>query len=217
MFIYPDKAAFNRVVPKAKLYANAKPTKSVKEKFVSQVSEIIWKYKLSPETTNLPAREGYTEIQVFEIILKEPDLGTEVLSVIDKAIPYPIVFRLRHEDLVKGVAAYKRPAADGSGTWVIEEYFESEWTNAATPAKPLPVALHMKSLYEQIIFTFIDLPPRDGEALASLVERIRQIRRYRRDLRVLEAKMAGEKQFNRKVELKAQVREINNQITALTE
>jgi hypothetical protein len=215
MFTYPPKAAFNRVVPKTKLYANAKPTKAVKDKFVSQISEIIWKYKLSPETTNLSARDGYTEIQVFEIILKEPELGTDVLTVIDKAIPYPIIFLLCHADHVKTVAAYKRPAADGSGAWVLEEYFESDWTDAETGI-PLPVALDMKSLYEQMIFTLIDQPPRNGETLESLVERVRQVRRLRRELRAVEAKMSSEKHFNRKVELKAHVREINKQISALT-
>lgn len=188
----------------------------MKEKFVSQISEIVWKYKLSPETTNLAARDGFTEIQVFEIILKEPELGADVLSVIDKAIPYPIIFQLRHEERRKTVAAYKRPAADGSGSWVIEEYFETGWRDGEGQAAPLPVALDMKSLYEQMIKTFIGLPSRNGEGLELLVERVRTIRKYQRELLILELKLNREKQFNRKVELNAQVRDINNRITALT-
>lgn len=217
MFSFPPKAAINRVVPKTKLYANTKPIKSIKDKFVSQIAEIIWRFKLSPETTNLAARDGYTEIQIFEIILKEQELSTELLAVIDKAIPYPIIFHLRYDGWEKSVAAYKRPAADSSGAWVIEEYFATEWTEVATLAKPLPVALDMKSLYEQMIIAFIAIPPRNGEALGALVGRVRMIRKCRRELRVLEAKLDSEKQFNRKVELKAQVRSINSQITALTE
>lgn len=216
MFIYPEKAAFNRVLPKTKIYANAKPSKSIKEKFVSQISEIVWKYKLSPETTNLSARDSFTEIQIFEIDLKEPELSTDVLAVIDKAIPYPIFFQLRYDDQVKGIAAFKRPAEDGSGTWVIEEYFETGWTDATIPATPLPVALDLKALYEQMLLSYIDLPPCNGESLASLVERIRQIRKYRRKLKALEAKMNSEKQFNRKVELNAKVRSLQSQLTALT-
>ncbi len=212
MFAYPAKAAINRPVPKTKLYANAKPTKAVKDKFVAQIGEIVWKYKLSPETINLAARDGFTEIEVFEIILKEPELVTEVLSVIDKAIPYPIIFQLRHDRRVKSVAAYKRPAQDGTGAWVIEEYFETGWTDIDTPAAPLPVALDIKSLYEQMIFALIDLPPRNGEALESVVERVRQSRKYRRELRALEGKMNGEKQFNRKVEMKRQIREIEQRL-----
>ena len=207
VYIYPIKAAFNRVLPKAKIYANAKPSKSIKGKFVSQISEIVWKYKLSPDTTNLPSRDGFNEIQIFEIILKEPDLAPEVLYVIDKVIPYPIFFQLQYEEQVKGVAAFKRPAADSSGKWVIEEYFETDWADAATPAMPLPVALDLKALYEQMLFAYINLPPRNGETLESMVERVRLIRKYRRELQTLEVKMKSEKQFNRKVELNAQVRE----------
>ena len=207
MLIYPAKAAFNRVLPKAKIYANAKPSKSIKEKFVSQIGEIVWKYKLSSDTTNLPSRDGFTEIQIFEIILKEPDIAPEVLYVIDKVIPYPILFRLRYEEQVKGVAAFKRPAADGSSKWVIEEYFETDWADATILAMPLPMALDLKTLYEQMLFAYINLPPRNGETLESLVERVRLIRKYRRELQTLVAKMRSEKQFNRKVELNAQVRE----------
>jgi hypothetical protein len=216
VFIYPAKAAFNRILPKAKIYANGKPSKSIKDKFVSQISEIVWKYKLSPDTTNLAARDGFTEIQIFEIILKDPELGTEVLSVIDKAIPYPIFFRLRYEERVKGVASFKRPAADGSGKWLIEEYFETEWSDVTAPTTPLPVALDLKALYEQMLFAYIDLPPRGGESMESLVERVRLIRKYRRELRALKARMNSEKQFNRKVELNAKVRSLESQLDTLT-
>ena len=217
MFIYPAKAEFNRVVPKVKIYTNAKPSKAVKAKFVSQISEIVWKYKLSPETTNLAVRDGFTEIQVFEITLKEPELDSEVLMAIDKAIPYPILYRLLYGGWVKRVAAYKRPAADSSGKWLTETYFETDWTDDVVSAKPLPVALDMKALYEQMLFAYIDQPPRAGESLDVLVERVRLIRKCRRDLRALKANMNSEKQFNRKVELNTQVRGLNAQLTVLTD
>ena len=203
------------MLPKSKIYAHTKPTKAIKDKFVAQISEIVWKYKLSPDTTNLAAREGYAEIQIFEIDLKEPELGTDVLTVIDKAIPYPIFFQLHYDGKIKGVAAFKRPAEDGSGGWIIEDYFETSWREATTPATPLPVALDLKSLYEQMLLAYIDLLPSSGEALASLVERVRQIRKYRRELKALEVKLNSEKQFNRKVEINAKVRSLQAQLTAL--
>ena len=82
MFSYPSKAKFNRVLPKVKIYTNSKPSKKVKALFVSQVEEIVWKYKLSRDTINLAPRDKFTEIQVFDIILREPELTPEVLSVI---------------------------------------------------------------------------------------------------------------------------------------
>ena len=215
MFIYPAKAAFNRPLPKAKIYANARVPKSVKEKFVRQISEIVWKYKLSPDTTNLPARDGFTEIQIFEITLREPEVGNDVLTVIDKAIPYPIFFLLRYKEQVKGIAAYKRPAADGSGKWLFDEYFETDWSDVATSAAPLPVALDLKGLYEQMFMAYIDLQPRTGETLDSLVERVRLIRKYQREQKALQAKMNSERHFNRKVELNAIMRNLESQLATL--
>lgn len=216
IFIYPSQALYNRPVPKTKIYAHARPRKSVKEKFVAQVGEIIWKYKLSPQTTNLTARDGYSEIQVFEIALRQQELGNDVLTAIDRAIPYPIIFHLVYDKRVKSVAAYKRPAQDGTDGWVLEDYFETDWLAADAPALPLPVALDIKLLYEQMMKAYIDLPIRSGESMAALVERVRLMKQYQRELRALEAKMNSEKQFNRKVDLNAHIRELNHQITVLT-
>jgi hypothetical protein len=120
------------------------------------------------------------------------------------------------EGRVKRVAAYKRPAADSSGKWLTETYFETDWMDDVVPAMPLPVALDLKALYEQMLFAYIDLPPRSGENLDVLVERVRMIRKCRRDLRALKAKMNSEKQFNRKVALNTQVREIQERLRSLT-
>ena len=215
MFNFPSKAKFNRVLPKVKIYTNAKPSKKVKALFVSQVEEIVWKYKLSRDTINLAPRNRFTEIQVFEIILREPELTPEVLSVIDKAIPYPIFYRLRYEELTKHVAAYKRLAADSSGKWLIEAYFETGWTDAGIPTIPLPVALDIKSLYEQMLMAYIDLPPRAGETLDALVKRVGLIRKHQCELRALEAKMNKEKQFNRKVELNSKIRTTQERLQEL--
>jgi len=203
------------VLPKVKIYTNAKPGKKVKALFVSQVEEIVWKYKLSRDTINLANRDGFTEIQIFEIILREPELAPEVLSVIDKAIPYPILYRLRYRERIRHVAAYKRPAADSSGKWLTEAYFETGWTDTGAQALPLPVALDIKSLYEQMLMAYIDLPPRSGETLDALVKRVGLIRKHHRELSTLEAKMNKEKQFNRKVELNAQLRIMKSRLEEL--
>ena len=65
MFVSPPKALFNRPLPKSKIYAFAKPTRAIKDRFVTGIQDIVWKYKLAPETVNLPARHSIQEIQVF--------------------------------------------------------------------------------------------------------------------------------------------------------
>lgn len=67
MFVYPPQAALNRTLPKSKIYGHAKPGLGIRERFVAQVSDIVWKYKLAPETLNLPGRAAVAEIQVSRL------------------------------------------------------------------------------------------------------------------------------------------------------
>ena len=89
---FPEKALVNRNIPKTKFYEHASITRAVKDTFVSQIQQITWAYKLSPETINLAAVKSLFEIQVFNIQLKTPEFNEGVLLSIDKAIPHPILY-----------------------------------------------------------------------------------------------------------------------------
>lgn len=215
MFAYPKQAEFNRPVPKTRIYAHVRPSKRVKELFVAQVGEILWKYKLAPETVNLPPRKGINEIQVFEIALRTPQLDPAVLQAIDKAIPFPLVFQLVHEGQIRFAAAYKRPSEADASKWVIEASFQTEPQPLDAERPPLPVALDLAGLYEQIVRRHIPLPSRPGETLGEQVARYNALAAKQRAQRQLEARLAQEKQFNRKVELNAQLRDLNTELALL--
>lgn len=215
MFAYPKQAEVNRLVPKTKIYAHAKPSKRVKELFVAEVGEILWKYKLSSETTNLPARHGITEIEVFEIALRTPELNEAVMQAIDRAIPFPLLFQFTHDDHMRFAASYKRPSEADSSKWVIEASFQTEPQPLAAERPPLPIALDLAGLYEQIVRRHIPLPPRAGESLADHVARFQAIETKRRERQQLEARLEREKQFNRKVELNAALRSVSHELETL--
>ncbi len=88
MFAYPPQAELNRSLPKSKPYANGRPSRALRDRFTSQIGEVVWKYKLSPETVNLPARQGIHEIQVFSIDLKTGALAPDLLRTIDRSHLY---------------------------------------------------------------------------------------------------------------------------------
>lgn len=215
MFAYPKQAEFNRPVPKTKIYAHTRPSKRLKELFVAQVGEILWKYKLSPETINLPPRNGINEIQVFELALRTPQLDPAVLQAIDRAIPFPLVFQLTYEGQVRFAASYKRPSEADASKWVIEASFLTEPQPLDAERSPLPVALDLAGLYEQIVRRHIPLTPRAGETLGEQVARYNALLAKQRAQRQLEARLALEKQFNRKVELNAQLRTLNTELALL--
>lgn len=219
MFAYPKQSEFNRTVPKTKIYAYAKPSRAIRDRFVAQVSEIVWRYKLSPETVDLPAKAAAQEIQIFQLALKSSEISEDILSTLDKAIPSLLFFELTFEHRVKFAAAYKRQdkrqsekqSEADSHKHVVEAYFESPWQDLSSPRPPLPLALDLASLYEQMLQRHMlsspmALVPRPGEALPALADRASKIRAKEKECRLLEARIHKEIQFNRKVEWNTQLR-----------
>ncbi|MGF1450466.1 MAG: DUF4391 domain-containing protein, partial [Opitutales bacterium] len=78
MFAYPRQAEVDRVLPKTKIYAHAKAGKVLQRRFVEQVERVVWRYKLSPETTNLTAPKSVPQVQVFPIHIKTDDVHQDV-------------------------------------------------------------------------------------------------------------------------------------------
>ena len=208
LFDYPKKAAFGRVLPKSKIYEHARPTSAIKELFVRQVEQISWQYKLAPETINIKGTVAVPEIQVFSIALRDDELKTEVLRCIDQVIPFPILFELKHDGKVKPTAAFKRPSEADATKWVVSEYFDGDWTLGDTSRTPLPVVFDLEALYGHLLAPLMPYPARPSEGLQARVERMERIRTKQRELERCEARLRKEKQFNRKVAINAELREI---------
>jgi hypothetical protein len=215
MFTYPKQAEFNRVIPKTKIYAHAKPSKRVRELFVAQVEEILWKYKLAPETINLPARDAILEIEVLVITLKRPDLDEAVLWAIDKAIPFPLIFQLMYANQIRFAASYKRPSEADASKWVIEATFQTDARPVTAERPPMPVALDLAGLYEKLVRSHIPLMPRASESIAAQVARFSELAAKKKAYQHLAERLAREKQFNRKVELNRQLRALTEELAVL--
>ena len=90
----PASTEFKRRIPKQTFYAKLTLAPEVKRAFAEQINTIIWSNKISPETINLAPSETVQEIQVFTIRLNQASLDARILPLIDKQIPYHIVFVL---------------------------------------------------------------------------------------------------------------------------
>jgi hypothetical protein len=220
LFAYPKQAEFDRTLPKNKIYEHSGANTRLKDLFVEQVEKIVWRYKLAPETINLAAKPGVPEIQVFAIQLKMSELHRDVLRCIDGAVQFPIIFELTHgqgaEARSQVAAAYKRPSETDPASWVCSDYFESAWTPATTARAPLPLALDLAGLYDQLLLALIPLGKRESEPLAALVKRAELAAAKRHEIQRVQARLAKEKQFNRKVGLNAQLRELKTELESLT-
>ena len=212
---YPAQAAYGRTLPKNKLYAHSHASTRLKNLFVQQVEQIVWQFKLAPETINLPARPAVPEIQVFGIQLKTPELSFDVLRAIDQAVQFPIIFELAHAGRSQVVACHKRPSEADASRWVLSDYFASGWLADPAERGAMPVALHLGGLYEQLLRALLPLPARPRETLSEHVARLATLAAKLREADKTAAKLEKERQFNRKVAINADLRRLQTELEAL--
>ncbi len=215
LFHYPQQAIFGKVLPKNKIYEFAKPSKLVKELFIKQVEQIVWEYKLSPETINTPSGEGVQEIQILKIQLRVPDVNKKIFQVIDQAIPSHIFYEIAVANELKLIAAYKRPSDADTSKWVTGTYFESDWVSSSAEKRSLPISLNMGSLYAQMLREIMPSCARPLESLRAQVDRLELLQLRKAELDRLKQRLTKENQFNRKIEINSRIREAQRSINEL--
>ena len=203
----------DRVVAKQRILAHVRATTKLRERLRDEVDQINWHAKLAHSTLNLAGTEEVPELQVFVMTLKGEDLHLDVLRAIDRAIPFPILFELHGTYGIRVTAAYKRPSQADSSKWVLDDhYVSSHWLPAETPRQTLPTAIDLKQLYQQLLRSLLPSPAFQGEALPDQLERLRALEVLKKDAATLEKRLRNEKQFNRKVEINAELRSIREKI-----
>lgn len=217
LYRWPATARFGRVVPKTKFYEHATISATVREKVVSDVQRITWAYKLADETIHLRGDDAVPEIQVFTIDAKEDDVSGDVLTAIDKAIPFPIIFEINRGSgehaCTRMVAAHKRL---GGTTPRLSAYLTTAWQPADAPRAPLPPALSLAGLYAGLLMSVLPITTRPGEDVSEAMGRMDQARKLEREIANLEKRLRSEPQLNRKVELRRLLRARTAALAALT-
>ncbi|MGB5157166.1 DUF4391 domain-containing protein [Desulfobacterium sp. N47] len=133
-------------------------------------------------------------------------------SAIDKAIPSPILFILCYDNKSRYVAAYKRQSEADKHKWVVSSYFETQWMPDKARRVPLPVVLDLRALYHSILKAIIPLSARQNEKFSDFINRAEKLKMKEREAAKVEARLIKEKQFNRKVEINAELRYIRSEI-----
>jgi hypothetical protein len=222
LFNYPINAKVGRKIPKNKIYeqitTNNKLNVKLKNKFVNQIEKIIWQYKLATNTLNLNATAKVLEVQIFDIFLKNEELDEELLRVIDKAISHPIIFQIHKNNKIKIKSAYKIASELSNNKPVIKAYLESDWLDKNTPKQPLPQALDLEKLFNQILKSLMPIEVINNKTLKNTDERIEvinQINTLQKQLDKLHLKYDKEKQRNRQFDINQQITIIQKQIQNL--
>ena len=205
----PKSTEFNKRIPKQKFYEHLSVTPAIKSAFTEQIKIIYWRNKLAATTLNLSPGEHVTEIEVLELRLTSPALDENVLRLIDREIPYHILFLLEYDGKYQAAMGYKEAAGSGKAAFKVDRYYRTEWCTE----EELPLHLEgltIDAVYENFIRQIAGEQLVGGEntTLKESVEQQKQRERIEKQITAREAKMKKEKQLNRKMELKAEIKKL---------
>ena len=205
----PKSTEFNKRIPKQKFYENLSVTPAMKTAFTEQIKIIYWRNKLAATTLNLAPGKLVTEIEVFEIRLTSPDLDEDILRLIDREIPYHILFLLEYDRKYQAAMGYKETASSGKAAFKVERYYRTEWLTEEELSLHLE-GLTIDAVYENFIRQIAggQLTRSENTTLKESVEQQKQREQIEKQIAALETKMKKEKQLNRKMELKAEIKKL---------
>ena len=222
MINLPSSTFVGKVVPKEKFYSKCAVNTATKNLFVKYVEQIVWQNKLTAQT--MAAEKGLlvNEIDVFEVKMKSFDCPRKLFEFIDQNLHHHNIFVLTYDDKAKLFVNFKEKEKDET----FLESFESPWQPADEPAFNLSGS-NMDEIYESIVrsadssnavasLSSLSLPKGDAKqfkpSLKDYIIQNKQNAKIQAQIEKLEKRLANEKQFNRQVEIRAEIRKLEKEI-----
>ncbi len=203
----PKEAFVNKFIAKTKFYERATLSSRLQKEFVNKIQKITWKYKLAESTIGISKTEAVTEIQVFEIELKEQLIPKNVLKIIDKSIPYQILYRFVYDgNLAYGITLKENNSVENYyfSDWNVDIYFDF-------------TGIDLEKVYQKLVKAFIRDEAQNKGSFSQIIDVDKKIKALEAEITTLESKISKEKQFNRKVEINKVLLERKKQLKEITE
>lgn len=213
MLAFPKSTEYGRRIPKNKFYEHLPVTQEIKRLFIDQIAGIIWRNKLSPETLNAEAGKRVREIEVIAIQLNQQDIDRRVLQLIDKGIPYHLLFQLEHGGKIQLRIGFKEQSTTGADSFKVLQYYQTEWSAPEDITVAL-TGLNMDALYDSLIVQIAGSALDTGQApdLKMAIDRQAAMDKLKKQIAALENRRNNEKQLNRQMEINEQIKALKRKL-----
>ena len=209
LFSLPHTTKVNKVIPKNTFdsYTTTKHKKLLSE----HVYRIVWAHKISSETTNLNTKE-IKEIQVFKIELKSKQDIQPILDMIDKSIPYTIIFMIEYEGLIYLSTSSKHPHPINEDNSVIDWTFQTDWFNPDENPYKINLKKNIDTVFHDFCVQLSGKPTFETKSLGDIIAYSKTVKALESEIDKLKSSITNCKQFNRKVELNLKLKEVERQL-----
>lgn len=212
---FPTSTIVNKPVPKNAFYGRSNDS-SLREFLTREFESIVWLYKLAPATLNVEDGEYVHEIDVFYCRMKEDKYSIKPFSVMDELLPRHTIFIIEYGGKFDLLMHHKEMSV---------VHGEQKWKcgvgelkrNIRIDADTLNVqGQSMDAVYNGLLSKISGLSASTREEYKEQVDLRKQIEFLWKQVAVLQKKIKAEKQFNRQMELSAEMRKLKKKITVLS-
>lgn len=232
----PPQSLVEQRVPKKLLLDHGAPTAADKRQIQEGIGEIVWVAALKPTNIGIPPFQDelreYLEIAIVTVELRQAAKPSRLTELIHRAVPYPLVLITGQSEAVNLPVtlslAHKRWSQGETGKVVVEEVRQAAVNLDAPSAQETAFlsSLGISRIKSRDLFTVYDgllarltaleaaritgvfSPPDSLEKAAGLRKDLDWRVRLQRELDLLRARAAKEKQLNRRVELNLEIRRL---------
>lgn len=212
---FPTSTIVNKPVPKNAFYGRSNDS-SLREFLTREFEGIIWLYKLAPATLNVEDGDNVHEIDIFYCKMKENGYSIKPFCAMDELLPRHTIFIIEYGEKFDLLMHHKE---------MLLVYGEQKWKCGVSELKhdiridadTLNIqGQSMDAVYNCLLSQISGLSVSSKEEYKEQVELRNHIEILQKQIAALQKRIKAEKQFNRQMELNAEVRKLKKEITVLS-
>ena len=198
MFGFPSSTEIKKQLPKRAIYAKFDMSASQRERFDADISRIDIVSIVSLKTVpTLAEGEEVKEFYVLGVQLKQKEYDPKNITMLTKLIPHKMVFALCYEEEIQFAIYHTKLITSG---W--------KQTDEATL---LLSGLNLDAVWENIVKSIGQIKISEGNTLAEQIKVEEMRTKVKAQIASLTQRLNKEKQFNRQMEINAEIKSLRKQ------
>lgn len=199
MFGFPSSTEIKKQLPKKAIYAKFDMSASQRERFDADISRIDISAMVSSKTVPaLSEGEEVKEIYLLNIQLKRKEYDAKNIVMLSKLISQKMVFALEYEEEVQFAIYHTK-------------LISAAWTPVEEARLPLS-GLNLDSVWDNIVKLIGHIEVQEGNTLTEQIKADEEQAKLLAQIKLLERKMANEKQPRRKREYFEQIKNLKKSL-----
>ena len=199
MFGFPSSTEIKKQLPKRAIYAKFDMSASQRECFDADISRIDISEMVSSKTVPaLSEGKEVKEIYLLNIQLKRKEYDAKNIAMLSKLIPQKMVFALEYEEEVQFAIYHTK-------------LITAAWIPVEEARLPLS-GLNLDSVWDNIVKLIGHIEVQEGNTLTEQIKADEEQAKLLAQIKLLEQKMANEKQPRRKREYFEQIKNLKKSL-----